>query len=220
MKVVVFLGPSLPWDEARRILPRAKYCPPAGRGDLAAVADEDFNAIGLIDGVFYQRPAVAPREILFALERGVLVVGGSSMGALRAAELHSYGMVGVGRIYEWYREGIINSDDEVALVFHPDSYRALSEPLVNVRATLEALTERGILDSNEREVLIAATKEIPFQLRNHMRIVQVAMQKGLDKQRSRMILRALGKWRVDQKKLDAQEVLKELRSLEPERQEG
>lgn len=38
---------------------------------------------------------------------------------LRAAELHSFGMEGVGRILESYRDGILTDDDEVALVHGP-----------------------------------------------------------------------------------------------------
>jgi hypothetical protein len=38
------------------------------------------------------------------------------MGALRAAELHTFGMVGVGRVFEGYRDGVYEDDDEVAVV--------------------------------------------------------------------------------------------------------
>ena len=31
---VVFIGPSLPFEEAKQILPDAEYLPPAKRGDL------------------------------------------------------------------------------------------------------------------------------------------------------------------------------------------
>ncbi len=64
---------------------------------------------------------------------GVTVVGGCSMGALRASELDTYGMIGVGRIYRWYRDGVAESDDEVAVTFHPDTLEPLSVPLVNMR---------------------------------------------------------------------------------------
>jgi len=47
-------------------------------------------------------------------------VGGSGMGVLRASELDSYGMIWVGRIYEWYCDGVIESDDEVAVTFHSE----------------------------------------------------------------------------------------------------
>jgi hypothetical protein len=217
MKSVVFLGPSLPWEEAKVILPMADYRPPAGRGDIAAVVGMGFDAIGLIDGVFYQRPAVAPREILLALDQGMKVLGGSSMGALRAAELDAYGMLGVGKIYSWYKEGKINSDDEVALVFHPETFEALSEPLVNIRATLEALLDGRKITQGEAMTIITAAKDTPFQLRNSMKIVQAAMNRGLDKRRGAFILSAFKNCRVDQKKLDAQELLAKLNSLKPEK---
>lgn len=213
MKSVVFLGPSLPWEEAKAILPTADYRPPAGRGDIVAVVGMGFDAIGLIDGVFYQRPAVAPREILLALDQGMKVLGGSSMGALRAAELDAYGMIGVGKIYSWYKEGKINSDDEVALVFHPKTFEALSEPLVNIRATLEALLDGRKITQGEARTIIIAAKDTPFQLRNSMRIVQAAMNRGLDKGRGALILSAFRDCHVDQKKLDARELLTKLNSL-------
>lgn len=213
MKAAVFLGPSMGHDEARAILPTADYLPPAGRGDIATAVGKGYVAIGLIDGVFYQRAAVAPREILYALEEGVPVVGGSSMGALRASELDAYGMVGVGKIYRWYKDGIINSDDEVALVFHPETCKPLSEPLVNVRATLELLHSRGMISPRERALLIKATRQTPFQLRNYMRIVQGALRLGLSGNRAAKLLDMIEANKVDQKKEDAAEVLKKLREI-------
>lgn len=67
---------------------------------------------------------------------GVTVVGGCSMGAFRASELDTHGMIWVGRIYEWYRDGVVESDDEVAVTFHPEMFEPLSVPLVNIRTNL------------------------------------------------------------------------------------
>jgi hypothetical protein len=139
------------------------------------------------------------------------------MGALRAAELDAYGMIGVGKIYSWYKDGKINSDDEVALVFHPETFEALSEPLVNIRATLEVLLDEAMITQGEAGKIITAAKDTPFQLRNPMRIVQAAMNKRLDKRRGAFILSALKEYHVDQKKLDAQELLTKLYSLKPEK---
>ncbi len=213
MKGAVFLGPSMRVDEARSILPNADYFPPAARGDVSSAAKKGYGAIGLVDGVFYQRAAVAPREILNALEGGIVVVGGSSMGALRASELDIYGMVGVGRIYRWYKDGTINSDDEVALVFHPSTFKALSEPLVNIRATLGRLCSKGLVTTDEKEVLIQAAQQTPFQLRNYIRIVQVALNLGLEKARGAGLLQLMEDNRVDQKEEDAREVLMKLRDV-------
>ncbi len=92
-KIIVFLGPSLDQAAAEKILP-AEYHPPAKRGDLLAAVQDGATIIGLIDGVFHQESAVAHREILTAIKKGVRVVGASSMGALRAAEMDTLGMVG------------------------------------------------------------------------------------------------------------------------------
>lgn len=212
MKVVVFLGPSLPVEDARKILEIAEYRPPAGRGDVSGVADEGFKIIGLVDGVFYQKMAVSHREILYAIKKGVKVVGGASIGALRACELDVYGMIGVGRIYRWYKEGMICADDEVAVAFHPNTYQPLSEPLVNVRATLESLLSRGMISQRDGEVILESAKEIPFHLRSYSRIIQKAIDR-IGKERAKKIFELLLKERVDQKRIDAIEVLNKIREL-------
>jgi len=94
----------MPHDEARSVLD-ADYRPPARRGDVLAAARDGADIICLIDGVFFQDSSVAHKEILEALQMGVRVIGASSMGALRAAEMDVYGMEGVGEIYRAYRSG-------------------------------------------------------------------------------------------------------------------
>ena len=107
MTTVVFLGPTLAPRDATFLL-AADYLPPACQGDIyRAVRDRRPVAIGLVDGVFQQAPAVWHREILWALTRGVHVFGAASMGALRAAELAPFGMQGVGRVFEAYRDRVL-----------------------------------------------------------------------------------------------------------------
>src|ERR1700730_582813 len=110
----VFLGPSLPGSEAKEIL-AADYYPPARRGDVYRIVASGIKTIVLIDGVFHSAPSIWPREILDAIAEGIQVLGASSMGALRAAELHEFGMLGYGTIFDWCRKGLIGGDDEVAL---------------------------------------------------------------------------------------------------------
>ena len=64
-----------------------------------------------------------------ALDNGITVVGGSSMGALRASELDDLGMVGIGYVYKAYRTGAITSDDDVALSVDPVNKVPISEAL-------------------------------------------------------------------------------------------
>ncbi|HET8542645.1 MAG TPA: TfuA-like protein, partial [Anaeromyxobacter sp.] len=170
--VVVFLGPSLPAAEALRIAP-CRVLPPARAGDVLAVLPERPLAIALVDGLFDASPSPWQRELLAALEAGVAVFGGASMGALRAAELERFGVVGVGRIFRWYRDGTIDDDAEVALL-HADAargWRPLTVPLVAVRAAAEAARAEGLASAREARALVGAGAAIPYAERTWPRVL-------------------------------------------------
>ena len=169
-KIIVFLGPSLDLESAEKIL-TAEYRPPAKRGDLITAAREGAEIIGLIDGVFHQESAVAHREILGAVKGGIRVIGSSSMGALRAAEMDTLGMVGIGEIYRMYKSGELESDDEVALVFDPVSGLSLSEPLINIRFTLKQARETGIIDTAVHDALLVSARSLFYPKRTYRAIV-------------------------------------------------
>src|SRR5262249_15624446 len=116
MIAILFVGPTLTGRDLA--LPEGfVVLPPAEQGDIfRATRDLRPTAIGLIDGYFDGAPAVWHKEILWAMAGGVAIYGSASMGALRAAELCSLGMIGVGRIFEAYRDGLLDADDEVALL--------------------------------------------------------------------------------------------------------
>ena len=172
-RTIVFLGPSLDRHSAEQILP-AEYRPPARRGDILAAVRDGAKIICLIDGVFHQDSAVGHREILSALKAGVRVIGASSMGALRAAELDTLGMVGIGEIYRMYRSGELVSDDEVALVFDPDTGIALSEPLVNIRCTLQNALCDDVIDAAAHDALLAAAQSLFYPLLTYARMITAA----------------------------------------------
>ena len=90
----------------------------AGRALRAALARPAI--IGIIDGYFEVTPTVWHKEILWAMAQGIHVYGAASIGALRAAELDAFGMNGIGRIYEAFRDGILKDDDEVAVLHGPE----------------------------------------------------------------------------------------------------
>ena len=170
MKLVAFLGPSLPAAEAR-----CTVLPPARQGHIwRALTRHRPDAIALIDGIFESEPSVWHHEILDAIDAGVRVYGGASMGALRAAELHARGMIGVGRIFEWYRDGRINDDSEVALLHAgaEHAFRPLTVPLVNVRWAAECAERAGILRAAEARALVASAARIFYQERTWPRVLE------------------------------------------------
>ena len=125
--VVVLHRPQPAPERGRRAagcdLPPARQ---ARRSDPLLAAKP--SAVGIIDGEFYQSLAVSPKEVLALLESGVAVYGAASMGALRAVELHRYGMIGVGSIFRLFRRGVLDADDEVAVTYCGETWRPCRSP--------------------------------------------------------------------------------------------
>lgn len=213
-EIVVFLGPSLDLQVACSLL-TAEFCPPAKRGDITSAATRGARIITLIDGVFFQDNSVGHREILQALRDGVRVIGASSMGALRAAELDTLGMEGVGEIYRLYRDGVLTSDDEVALVYEPETFLALSEPLINIRCTIRAAEGAGVLRPEGADLLKGIAVSLYFPERTWETICNEArgrMPPG-ELQGFRDFLKTSA---VDQKRSDARGALSRTKELAEE----
>ena len=216
MNTCIFLGPTLPADEAAKILD-AVYLPPAAQGDIYLATVDGAEAIGIVDGYFQGAPSVWHKEILWAMSRGVHVFGSASMGALRAAELSVFGMQGVGRVFEAYRDGVVTDDDEVAVVHGPEemSYRARTVPLVNIRATLaSALGQQLITDTVHQELTDMACSLFYWD-RSYEALIKKC-QASVEAQ----VLERFADWvtdnAVDQKHDDAIEMLKRMGELSRE----
>ncbi|MGE3904647.1 MAG: TfuA-like protein [Reyranellaceae bacterium] len=194
---MAFLGPSLDMGTADSVCPGALYLPPARCGDLIQLKQLRPKVVVLIDGEFEHTAAVWHKEILDLLQCGISVLGSSSMGALRAAELHTFGMIGVGEVFRRYRDGEILDDDEVALqyVCAPWGYIPLSEPMVNCRVTIERAVAAGAISAAEARRLLATAKQTFFQGRTWERI----LLPGFDTR----VQRAVKEYYTDQKREDA-----------------
>jgi hypothetical protein len=200
-KVLVYLGASLPLARAREILPEAIYHPPARQGDIVSdVVNLNPTHILLVEGSFRENLSVWHKELVFALQYpGVKgVYGASSMGALRAAELDWIGMIGVGLIYQWYRDGVTEDDSEVAVSYAElpsGDYKCLTVPLVDIRAGVAAVKD------NKAEAFLAAARRVHYADRT--KAVCETLWGGSDFPL------------VPQKALDAIELLETFRELKP-----
>jgi len=214
MTVFVFCGPTIQKNEAQKIFP-AEYLPPAAQGDVMSVVTRQPRAIGVIDGYFQLRPSVLHKEILWALDQGIHVFGSASMGALRAAELHSFGMIGIGRVFEDYRDGRITRDDEVALNHGPAElgYPTLSEPLVNIRATLEAATAKNVVSQSTADSLLMQMSREYFSHRSYRNMLELGAQNGVPAEELTCLRIWLEHGIVDLKKTDAIEMLTNMRDF-------
>ncbi|MBB3658436.1 hypothetical protein FHX15_003683 [Rhizobium sp. BK650] len=199
---VIFAGPTL---HGANLPPNADYelRPPARQGDFFRAIQDGANVIGLIDGLYEYVPAIWHKEILFGLSQGVHVFGAASMGALRAAECSAFGMVGLGEIYGGFASGVLENDADVAQSHGPAEmgFIPLSEPLVNVRATISQCLECSQITSVEHDQLRDAAERIFFKDRTYRRLVQSAIQ---DADRADAVLAVLRANNVNLKLRDAQ----------------
>lgn len=212
VKIIVYTGLSLPFDEARDILDSTEdveviYKRPIQRGDLNLALKENPDIIAIIDGVFHQNSAVGHKEILKVMKSGIKVFGASSMGALRASELDSLGMIGVGYCYNQYASGAIDSDDDVAVMLDSDSLEALSEPLINMNYVFENAMCENIITTQEKEELSTIAKKTYYPKRNY---AQTLAESGLDNKTKDQLIDFIRQSK-DIKKEDAKQLLKQIR---------
>jgi hypothetical protein len=208
----IFLGPTLAAADAG-VEFDAIYLPPVSAGDVLRLWRRRPVAIGIVDGYFEHVPAVWHKEIMWIMERGVYVFGSAGIGALRAAELDTFGMRGVGRIYQIFKDGPSNSDDELAIAYEagPNGCRKLSEAMVNIRATLDAAHRAEVISDATRQVLMAAGKALFYQRRTWPTLLKAGEDEGADYAELNALCRWLPTGRIDQQADDAVAMLREMR---------
>lgn len=209
MKIIIYTGLSISFDEAREILNNDEnteviYKRPIQRGDIPLALRENPDIIGIIDGVFHQKPAVAHKEIIEAINQGIKVVGSSSMGALRASELDTLGMKGIGYIYNQYAAGKITSDDDVALILDNNTLTPLSTPLISIKYTLNQAEKKKIITTDEKKQLLSNAEKTYYPHRTYDNILSQSRISS----KTKIQLEKFINQTTDIKKKDAQELLK------------
>jgi hypothetical protein len=213
MIAIIFAGPSLQ-PAVRPADPALFWRPPIKQGEIYQALLDRPAIIGIVDGYFEVTPTVWHKEILWAMTQGIHVYGSASIGALRAAELHPFGMIGVGRIFAAFRDGILSDDDEVAMLHGPEElgYPAVTEAMVNIRAVLDRAMAERVLDSWLVARLTKIGKALFYKERSWASILRLAIGGGLPP----MPLEHLATWlrgrQVDQKRVDALEMVAAIRA--------
>lgn len=212
VKIIIYTGLSLSFKEAKNILDSSQdievvYKRPIQRGDLSLALKEHPDIIGIIDGVFHQNSAVGHKEILNVMNSGVKVYGASSMGALRASELDTLGMIGVGYVYEQYASGEVDSDDDVAVMLDSETLQALSEPLINMKYVFTNAENENIITCEEKDELLSVAKKTYYPKRNY---AQTLKESNLDNDKKEELINFIRE-SPDIKKEDAKDLLKRIK---------
>jgi hypothetical protein len=188
--------------------------PPAGRGSIIAAVEAGYHLIGVIDGLIEEDTCLTGSEILNAIRPGrIKILGGASMGAIRAAELESVGMRGVGHVFRLFRRRIVQDNDEVYVLHAPHEldYRSITIPLINVRLTLRALHRAGWLDPAEEAAIACLMKNVPWPERD-LKSLHEAAAVVLDESQHESFIQRFRESYRDIKREDALLVLSTLQS--------
>ncbi|WP_406002988.1 TfuA-like protein [Streptomyces sp. NBC_00829] len=212
----LFVGPTLPDAEDVTRGSAVKILPPVAAGDLLAMRLERGDVVAIIDGYFHQRRAIPHKEIMEVVRGGAGVLGASSMGALRAAELEPFGMRGVGGIFADYRSGVLQADDEVTLVHGTaeDGYPHMSEPLVNIRATLDGAMNAGLCSTDQLRAVVEDLSGITYRDRNYSELGRSMSRVGIPAASAKVMVEYCREHPVDRKREDALELVGLLRAGE------
>ncbi len=177
-KPIIYLGPTLSREKAIKILD-ADYRDPAKKGDFLMLSQDsdEKKYVGFIDGVFLHDYPPSPIEVYhLATRKNIELIGASSLGALRAVELEKFGMKGIGKIFQLYKNGIINADDEVAVTFTRENNILQSEAMIDIRFNLFLAYKKGIITNQTKKRIAKIAKNIYFPFRNYEDIIKLTQQ--------------------------------------------
>ncbi|MEC3980178.1 TfuA-like protein [Amycolatopsis sp. H20-H5] len=183
MKLLTYVGTSLRPADLDGLRAHAAEAgvdlsvrPPIVRRDLLSLVDEvgPDTRVLMLDGEFGQQLSVSVTEIREYLRGGRYLAGGSSMGALRAVECRTIGMHAHGWVAASYLDGSVNADDEVALLYDPDSLEPVTVPLVNVRWLAHVLESEGELGHADAAELFALAAGIHYRARTPAALVRAS----------------------------------------------
>ena len=177
-KPIVYLGPTLNREEASKILD-ADYRDPAKKGDFLRLShtSDEKKYVGFIDGVFLHDYPPSPIEVYhLATRKNIELIGASSLGALRAVELEKFGMKGIGKIFQLFKNGVLDADDEVAVTFVRDKNILQSEALIDIRFNLFLAYKKGIITNQTKKRSVKIAKNIYFPFRNYDDIIRLTQE--------------------------------------------
>lgn len=177
-KPIIYLGPTLSREKAIKILD-ADYRDPAKKGDFLMLSQDsdEKKYVGFIDGVFLHDYPPSPIEVYhLATRKNIELIGASSLGALRAVELEKFGMKGIGKIFQLYKNGIINADDEVAVTFTRENNILQSEAMIDIRFNLFLAYKKGIITNQTKKRIAKIAKNIYFPFRNYEDIIKLTQR--------------------------------------------
>ena len=206
-KIKIYSGLTLDRATIAKHLPDADVGNPIQRGDIWRDIKNRTHVVLIIDGKFHHNLPVSINEIMDGLRCGIAIYGSSSMGALRAAELYPYGMVGHGKIFEFIKNDRYFRDDYLGQTFIEDKGvpREFSQSYIDLYFNMEALLLAHKISRVTFDAVTSLYRDLPYPSRNF-----ATLKRSIDKQDDEMkwASEAISQRMGSQKRADALSLLK------------
>ena len=177
-EMILYAGLSIDKKHTKKKFPQISFRPPITRTQIYKDFEKGYRVFLIADGEFDQSLAVSSGEIMDIIRAGGLVFGSSSMGALRAAELYEYGMIGVGEIFNVIQSTENFMDDWLGHLFDPYTHEMTTLPFIEVLFILkpyldESITKFGVKISDRKSFRFdSLTQKKCYQLISSLKLKQ------------------------------------------------
>lgn len=175
-KIIVFGGPSLSLIKIKEHN-HFEYKPPIKRGDLLNIIDTHRGKpiVLITDGIFGDSLSITPNECIEYINNGGLLFGCSSIGALRAADCYSRGMVGVGDIFMGYHLGYYHSESDVAVLYDKISFQEITYSFAHIDYLLKILVRKNLITTIDVRKIVKLIRNIMWYERTQINILQIIL---------------------------------------------
>ena len=177
----IFVGPS-GYNLPEHLFDGWICLPPCKQTDIMKLVETvQPTHIALVDGLYMSVPAPWHKEILLALEQNIQVYGISSMGALRAVELHTFGMIGYGSVYEYINNNEPIDDSIVAVVHDSENrnFKPITFAKIEIIYFYEALKQASFLSELNFQDLSKRLNKIYFPNLSKTKVLSELKSAGL-----------------------------------------
>lgn len=206
MKAIVFVGPSVNGeiDKIKNDYPEIIFYPPLKHAELLSIIEiEKPTIVGIVDDYTGFGESSWHSEILYTLKKGIKIFGAASQGAIKALELDNMGMIGIGKIYQYYKNKSIISHDEVLCVFNNETFKKITIPYINF-----------LLSSIDKDILKIIQK-IHWKERTFKKIYEKLRENGFSDEDFKKIKEKY----IDFQKLDTLLLLNKIREFKSKNNE-
>ncbi|WP_423600861.1 TfuA-like protein [Roseateles sp. MS654] len=177
---IAFGGPS--FSRLKQKPSWVTFFPPIRRNQLLTVLEEfdpRKSGVLIVDGVFGDCLTVTNTECREALAKGFTLVGASSIGAIRAADCATLGMIGVGYVYERFRSGKISDDSEVAVRYDQSATTEITISGARIRFMVRKLVSEGEISVLTARRLLRSLLTVPWYERLPETVEAIAWELGI-----------------------------------------